>query len=280
MESSELLEILLSASGSKEAIQRAYGLYRELHPRTSLAGVRRKLGALSKGSLSEILRGKRLLPMANRYALGELLGLSPAQVRYLALLVERDHAKAGTSLRRHLDRELGAARKALSARVFGRRSDLPVTDPLVFELFALFGLHRNRLSSKEIEAWFGRARAERAMAILKLLSERAIVAHEGDSFQVLESIGYLAGPDFEELNRGLIADGLSEASGKLAAFYLRANEAIFRSSFVSVQKLGYARALAELREKLSSWEAGAESGDADLLVRVNLQVYPLEPTGS
>lgn len=135
------------------------------NPRYSQRAFARHLG-LSPGELSEILRGRRKLSLKATFKVGKALGLSPAEVRHLGFLVQRERGREIEKISNGETSELLGS--ALSRSVLSLDLFHVISDWFCFAILNLADCEGFRWEEKWISGRLGISIAETRVGIERL----------------------------------------------------------------------------------------------------------------
>jgi uncharacterized protein (TIGR02147 family) len=260
---------LLDAATGSAAVAALYNFYRAQGRKYSLAFFCKRAGISSTGYLSDVVNGKRSLHAKYADLIGPAFFLGPDEATYLKLLILRE---AGEEVAEQLDK----VRKVLSIQ------RLPLTERIAehffaIEVFCALGLFNNRPRRDDLIGYFGKDRyAEVERALGQLIELRMIAAEPDGRFKPLTSHISLSGAGAEVNFADLIKASLADAAKKVERWAPRREAAHLESGIVSVRRKDFEARLPELRSQIAHLLAGLETPDADAMVRVNVQIYPVD----
>lgn len=265
--------ILAEAPTSTVAIRALYEHFKAQNPKFSLAVICRRSGIASRGNLSDVLTGKRYLHLRYLPGIVRAFGLAGEAAECLQLLIARDQEK-DLAERQRMDRRIATLRKTLLIQ----RRAIPKNLAAIFfgiEVFCAFGLFKNVATREQLARYFSsdpRIRLEEALAILV---EMNMIAQEGDVFRVTASHVVFDEDTIGVSHIDFLKLALTNASDHVESWFQQKTLAYFESSVLSVKKNVFKVALKNLKSEMLIKQAELESGDADMLVRFNVQVYPI-----
>ena len=256
-------DLLLAATSAHDAARAIYRWRKASDRKVTLGYLCRRATIRSTGHLADYFAGRRPLRGEQVSALAQVLGLTGAGLEYFCALVDEAPADRLAVLRKYLARK-EAVRPVGLERMF-----------FALEVFCAFGLFENQPTQAELRDYFGVARGiEVELALSNLISNGCIALSEGGRYAIVHEDVQFGENDAASSIRYLQL-GIDDARKRVAQWFPCREEALFSSSVVSVRRADYERALPALKEAVHRWESAAESGAADQLVRVNVQVYPL-----
>ncbi len=265
--------ILAGAQTSGEALKQLFNHYKALQPRFSMTTICKKSGVKSRGQLSDVFSGRRLLPSRYLAGIQTAFSLGPLQAECLKLLIERDQAKTKEE-RSSIELALMTARKTLEIRYesfrFGAKQ---VQDAM--EVYCALGLKPKPNDPSAIQRALGGAQTLNSVQDgLALLVSIGAIQIDPDLGYVIESQHLLFGLiDGKERSIDYLKGSISHALSCLEEKFNERSSSFFTSTILSVKRRDYETALAELRAKVVAFQSELESGEADTLVRLNIQIY-------
>lgn len=271
----EVKVVLVESGSGRDALRKLFQLRKRQDARFTLSTFARRVGIASKGHASEIVNGRRKLPVKYRRAAASALGLAGHAARYFLGLFALEDAGDGEGRAAVLD-ELLRLRKILEGDVGALPSRLRRC-LFALEVYAALSIFGNAATHQQLLRFFGRERivdleqALRHLVAEKLLAHRAGVFTNGPQASAL----LLFGEDPDGGHLAFLQSSLADASDNLARWFVRRDVACLRSSILSVRRRDYERRLAAFREDLVQMQSDLESPDADMLVRINVQAYPI-----
>jgi len=284
-------DIIHSATSSSEALRGLYQLAKQGNKNRSLAYYCKRAGIPSTGYFSDVLSGKRTISAKYRIAIARAFDLSSAAAACLRLLIDIDNATLQERIAA-LRIKLSANKKLLkisylalpteSTAPIGSNDATDDTDAsdarALFEaldVFCAFGLFRNRPSKAELQGYFTQPNAPNTDKSLRLLASLGLIKEDGDRYTVLldhvifgSEKGRISHIDFLKM-------AIAHASENVAAWFGRTDQAYFTSTVASVKRESYAAALQDLKTKMLLTQSELGSDEADMLVRFNVQIYPI-----
>lgn len=263
--------ILLAAADPATALARLFDARKARNARFSLAKFCREAGLVSRGHASDLVHGKRALTMRHVAGVARGLGLDELGAEYLRHLVARARAKTP------------AATKSAGVRLALLEKTMRIVlEPahalprfFAFEVFAAFGLFANAPTLEQLVNAFGAERAKEVREALSDLERRGYVERGATSYTLKRPQIMLEGADVRGAQLAFLRHAMNDASGQLGKWFGRSPEAHFEASVISVKRDRLAPFVRELKAKLLEMQAELETGDADALVRFNVQLYPV-----
>lgn len=266
--------ILLKSKSSADMIRKIFEHARKENPKTSLAKIAQLSGIASRGYLSEVCSGKKVLHSRYVNKLAQALNLSTLQTKFLLtqVLKERGGIKVNEG---HLDAELAKLKKALQVS----SNELPddfAENLKVLEIFCAFGLFGNRPSHEDLISYFGHRHRVKIEDAIEKLQMAGFIREVGLHLELAEGTDYFFNqPGSTRKYVRILKCALKDSQTKLPIWFERREEALFDSTVISTTTDIYNEALNKFRSYLSEAKADMESQKADILVRLNVQIYPL-----
>jgi uncharacterized protein (TIGR02147 family) len=249
-----------------------YEVLKAKHPKLSLASLAEKSGLRSKGYLSDVINGRRPLALARAPGLAKALGLTGLSLNYFVGRVELENAKSDRE-RNKINEKLSAILKAMDVEVRSMPASLQAHG-MVFECFCAIGLFGANCRRSDLIKYFGRDRAFELDAALDQLEEMGAIKREADQIHLgSKHISFVDGSEKERV--AFVRAGLEDAQIKLDRWFGQRSEAHFETVVISVQRMQYQKFLNKMRAEIEAWQGELESEQADQIIRMNVQIYPL-----
>ena len=266
-------EVLIACDNSTEAFRRLYQQKKQGEHHFSLAFIARECG-VSKGYVSDVMSGRRLLSKKHWLKFLSLFDLSPSMEYFFRLLLSRDSLKSLGEIQ-SISEEIEAQRKALSItkRVIPKK----VRGLLYsFELLCAFGLFGNRPSKTQLREYYGAKKGVELDIALHLLKSKEFIdiAEDGHYYLLKEHIGFFDSED-GLTHKDFMKESIRNAISHVDEFHLKRDEAIYETAIISVKKDEYCSQLDAFRSQLHRMQTDMETGHADTLIRFNIQLFPL-----
>jgi uncharacterized protein (TIGR02147 family) len=275
----ELEKILLSSQSGQEALVSVYQAAKTKLPAFSLSLLGRKAGISSKGYLSDVFKGRRQLNRSYWHGMADALGLSGLNRQYLFCLLHLDVCEDEICREQFLEQKC-QIEKSFAVQMYV--DPTPLRDqPFAFELFAAFGLFASRPSRDELVRYFGRERFTEVDSGLSALTQAGLIRRVEDRYECTsEHIVFSSrDSDAQMSHLDFLRGAILEAGKNADKWYGRKDSAYFEASIISASQADYAKKLQTLKDLLLKWQSDLESADADLLIRFNVQIYPLGDSG-
>ncbi len=244
-----------------------------LNPKQTLGFLAKKAGIPSTGYLSDVMSGRRQLHAKYRDALLDALDVTGTVRSFVTVLLHLEDVGSGDGSD-GLQIERDAIRKVLrqQSRQFPERLAGMF---FAFEVFAAFGLSGQKATRDQLREFFGVGRGIEIERALGLLIQSGLIEREGDAFRIVSDQFYFIGKDGLS-HIDYLTMALREAEDKVSTWYEKPDQSFFVSSILSVKDATFRAKLPEIKAAMKRVESDLETGDADRLIRVNVQIYPLE----
>ena len=272
--SNKVTNILLDSGSSIEAFILLLEIRKSQIRVFSLSSLSKRTG-ISKSYLSEIISKKKSLQKKHLLELGRFLKLGHLEQNCFECLHEFDKAKNHEQKSEAL-KNLNTARKILRLVA---HEEMPSSSLLLleFDIYAAFGLFGGTPTREQLCEHFSRVPKLEVIDILNtLLRRKAILQNEAGRYEYTKQ-GFVFNASerpaaFLEIWRQSIQDALAQ----LPKWSTRGTESCFVSYVVSIKKEHMIESLEKFKKQLLQFAASSDSDEADGLVRINAQVYPLE----
>lgn len=269
----EVAQILLSSCTSSEAIRRLVELRRSRVRTFSLAVLSRR-SSISKSYLSEVISAKKNLNIKYVAKLAQSLQLGFLETECLKALVEVDRRPEGVEAAT-AEARVAKARRVL--RLLSKEEDLPEKfDLLAFDLYASFGMFGQHPTADQLCHLFSDRPRSDVLRCLESLVERQAIHQRPDGTYAYTENGLVVVTgksirNFVPVWRQAALDAIEQ----MPFWADRREESCFTSYVISVKMEDYRRSLEELKSRLIQFASAVDSTEADSLVRVNVQVFPI-----
>jgi uncharacterized protein (TIGR02147 family) len=267
-----IAEALSTASNSSEAIRNLYRGFKDTNPRYSIPYICKKAGISSAGYLSDVMQGKRVLNEKYQSGIIKAFGLNGAAARYLKALFAMDHGK-DTAVANAAEKRLPALRKALfiASRTVSHDTALFF---FALEVFCAFGLFKNSPTLQNLADYFISHSVKEIHRAILLLKELQVIALDGEHYVVVSDQINFGGTEFSQIDYLKLA--FKHGIQNIEKWYQKPECALFESINVSVKKSDLAKYLPLVRQSTEDLRLNLETDDGDMIVRLNLQIYPIE----
>ena len=259
---------------ASEALGISICLCKARNPKKTLGFLARESGIPSTGYLSDVASGRRQLHAKYQEALLNALGIFGTVAEFVRILItmgrcDEDSAewniaeKSREDLRKLLRQQNRSMPERLSGLFFA------------FEVFAAFGLTGQKASRPALREFFGVSRGVDIDRALALLTQSGLIELRNEEFCVISDQVNFFGGDDGISHLEYLTMAIRDAETRLGAWFGRKDESFFLSSILSVKDKNYRNELPKIKDLIRRHESDLESGDADRLVRFNVQIYPL-----
>lgn len=241
----------------------------------SLLWLAKRIGVKSKGYLADVIGGRRTLNLAYLDDVVDVFKLKSIEASLVRLLAIRD---ADGKDNVELDARITLLKKTLeteSRDAAAFFSDLP----FAFMAFAAFGLYNNLPSLADLTAYFGERKRERLEQALAYLEQQGLVALEQDRYAIKSTNVVFKDSADGGSHLTFFRDAMKDAAKNVGLWYGRPQDALFDATIISVNYAAYQKALKDFFDRLNEAKAKMETGDADALIRCNVQIYPIRDPG-
>lgn len=270
-ETDAISAILSRSSRVSTALKEVYEYRKFKNPRISLAYLSRKCGLSSKSNLSDIFHGRRKLGKKYRAALLKHLGLVGLPSTFLHKMMEYEFDKS-LSKKDQLD-ELNLLRKALNISMV---SHAFMVEPFCFYLFCSLGLFGNRASEENLVSYFRSHSREEVLTGLRHLQSQGFIEKTGGTFSPTKNQVMFRGSDAKSHHLAFLKQGFAESGDACERYFSVSEWSHFESTIVSVDQGHFKAELKKFKEALLKFQATIESEKSNMLVRVNVGLYPVE----
>ncbi len=219
-----------------------------------------------------MIHGKRRLNIKYRPGVIRAFGLKGAAARYLKTLIEidnqKDQARAMT-----LAKRLPVLKKAL---MIEQRTIAPDTVQffLALEVFCAFGLFQNRPTMQDLVDYFASRSISDVHRAILLLKDLKLIEMEGEQYRVSNAQVNFGGELFSQIDYLKLA--FKNGIQSMDKWYEHPECALFESINISVKKSALTEYLPRVRQNTEDLRLGLETDDGDMVVRLNLQIYPIQ----
>lgn len=274
-------DLILNARSGTEALRQLLVAKRATNAKFSLTYVGQRLGIKQKSYLSEILSGRRR--MNKKYweptlKFAEVRGPEAKLVRILlAIESSTRHAQVAG-----LYDELDELRRVLSAPVSSMPLGVMEGSLFAFEVHCAFALFGRRPTFAELRNFFGRDRIVELERALRLLLRENVIKADGPRFVIApdRTAFFSTTVDFEEVQTRVLGEAIDDARRNFDKWFHRNSPlTYFLSATMSTSKSVYLASLEKLRsEEMRRIQLEMNSDPGDMLVRMNVQIYPVGAT--
>ena len=266
-------DALLGATSSSEALNNLYRHFKQTNRKYSLPYICRQAGIPSSGYLSDVLKGKRRLHGKYRAGITKAFQLSKPAASYLRLLIDIDNEKRPEKIAL-LREKLAVLQKALGVAVNSSTENL---HRLFFalEVFCAFGLFRNAPTRAELRQYFALRRPTEVDSAVDMLQELNLATDKDGCLRLLAEQVFFPGDERGLSHFDFLRLTLAHAAENLERWFDDKSLSHYESSIISVRREHFLQVLPELKARLLMLRSDLEAGDADMLIRLNVQLYPV-----
>ncbi|WP_141733758.1 TIGR02147 family protein [Oligoflexus tunisiensis] len=248
---------------------------KQTHPHFSIAQLCKSCGIPSRGYLSEFLNGKRRLN--SRYWKGfiKCFGLTGRLATAAHVVFELEDADSEDE-RRVLMEKLESLRRSFKKVEESFPSRL---HGMVFaaEVYCAFGLYGNNPTKEQLKSYFGRSRALDVEYALACLMGIEVIGLDTDTQRYFIRENTIRFTDSED--SGLTMNSFHQYAVQDAerAFkkWYSSQDAYFETIMISVKKSRLPEFIEKVKDHSILTAQEVESTEADMLIRFNVQIYPL-----
>lgn len=265
--------ILTQAHDSTDLFHQLYQLHKKRQSKMSMSWICRECGIPSRGYLSEFLNGKRRLGEKYWEPMIAVMQLEGTAAQIARLLLKIDAAKEGS------EQENLATELTLLRRVIQRQESLPENLTGMYfaiEVFCAFGLFGNQPSERDLIRYYGRDRAIEVTRALAVLKKLGLIALEGEHYKIINSHLRFDQSEGKLSHKQYIRMSIDEAQEALEHWFPVRDQAMFETVRLSVKKQDYESFLKEFRDLVVKYMMNLESSQADQVISMNLQIFPLK----
>lgn len=271
----QLAMILMGSASGLEAIQQSMAYRRALTPHFSLAFLTKKLGIKSRGSLSEMLRGKKPIPRRLRRLLFAVLYQDDESlIDYADALLARDEAESGPDKELHETR-LWQIASYLNDRFTRMQLDRSFT-LFASDVLCAFDLFGGHPSERQLIDLFGKAAFQEVRRALQaLLQNNLITVHEGIYSRTEKTKRFITLDYDVDPTRAFLKESIQHAIQEIPSKEGEQASKCFGSTTMSVKREDYLRVLEIVRRDVFKYFSQLETSEGDMMIRFNMQIYPL-----
>jgi uncharacterized protein (TIGR02147 family) len=267
--------LLINAASPGDALRQCFAYRKAMNPRFSLAVLAKRIGMKSRGTLSQMLQGKRLVPPRLRPSLLHALTEDATLSEYLELLLARND-----DLSREKHEEQENKRRELELFLRDRFTRVRIDHGLSLlasDIFCAFDLFGGRPQERDLIRYFGRSRSLNVQKGLALLMANGFVQRSGKFFSKTDAVArfmtldQLTGPS----PAGFLRESLIDAHDQVGTWLARPAESCFGSTTMSVKRSTYESVLKKIKQDVFRYFSELETEEGDMVIRFNMQVYPV-----
>ncbi|NRA65933.1 MAG: TIGR02147 family protein [Pseudobacteriovorax sp.] len=276
--SSPNIDTIIDTVGSSGELLRELYLMKKRERKTSLGAICRSIGIPSTGYLSDVMKGKKILNQKYWEATKSYFSFDEKQSILFHLLLDRDQARKQKSLddENRLSQDIEILRQRISHSDIHRLSSRFANRAFALDVFAALGLKKNQGATLRcLKDFFGRAKAldvEKSVALLLqeglvTIDDQGTIREANLSFHINDS------EDFSHVN--YLKDVISDTHQQIDHWYDNKELANFFSATIPVAKEQYQQVLSEIKIFMEERSIKLVSKDADSLVRLSFQAFPV-----
>lgn len=267
----ELSQILMQVSDVPNLIRQIYELRKRESSKVSLEYLRKRSGIPTKSNLSEIMRGRRKLSRKHGANLAKALGLEGVYATLFIRMCEHDRERSPEQ-RGVIAHEIKLLKKVIAIEVMENSMSLP---PFAFLVFCALGLFGNKATEDELRNYFKSQSADAVKAaLMSLVDQKLVILEERHYSTKVDQIKFTGKTNYSP-QLAFLKHSLDEAA-EMADRHWKSGLALFDSTIISVRKVDFEEHLRQFREILIRQHSTFEASSADSLVRVNVQIYPID----
>lgn len=270
----EIRHAIAETQTASEAFRIAIRLCKARNPKKTLGFLAREAGIPSTGYLSDVASGRRQLAAKYQESLLGALGIYGTVAEFVRILIslelldsESAEWKIVEKSRENLRKLMRQQNRSMPERLAGMF--------FAFEVFAAFGLTGQKSTRPALRGFFGVSRGIEIDRALALLIQSGLIERREDEFFVISDQVNFFGGDDGMSHLEYLTMAIRDAETRLGNWFDRRDESFFLSSILSVKDENYREVLPKIKDAIRRHESDLESGDADRLVRFNVQIYPL-----
>ncbi|NRA68246.1 MAG: hypothetical protein HRU19_27425 [Pseudobacteriovorax sp.] len=270
----KVADILVTSESSGECLRRLYESLAAEKPQFSMNSVSDKIGIKSRGYLSWVFSGKRVLHPKYFLSTANFFQLTGLRARILELLIFIDRTRKDSERERY-DSELADLRKALGHR----RSVLPPRVKNIcfaLEVLGVIGLHQEPPTREQLLKSFQRdERIGLDDAIHSLLHFGMLEKSPTGQLQMSENTQVLIGQNGGVTHIEFLETSLADTLETLEHWYHRPEEAVVETHLIGVKQSELKTIAAKIRDQVNVFCDELEDQKPDTLVRLNLSIHPV-----
>lgn len=266
-------EIFQDADSPGQVLRALYLAAKEQNPRISLASICKKAGIPSKGYLADVMGGKRTLKEEYVLPLARAFSLEAAETKAFRILSQIEQCRFPAD-RANLEGKLASVRKLLRIHYRDELKQGLDTHTLV-KLMAVFDLFREPPSLEQLQERMPQHPPQSVEAALGYMTGTGVAGRtENGGYKLLRNQLVFRSADRTEARIQYFDRCLQDASKGVSEWISSPDVAYFESSFVSVKRDRYAKALQEIRSVFERLQSDLESPEADDVIQFNIQIFP------
>ncbi len=266
-------QILMNAKNSSQATRNLYLYYKSIHRTYSISYICKKAGIPSKGYLSDVMRGTRILNMKYTEGLIKAFKLDRLLASAYQILVQIDHEKDPNKIVRLLEKKKRADK---AMKVVVGAVPAPLTS-LFFnlELFCRIGLFENKATRFNLLKIYGKSRSSEVESAIEALKSSSLII-EDNGYLTLTNDQFKFETSSNNSHIEFLHECLRRVTASINEWYRKPDLAYIESSIISVEENKYKKIIPQIRSLFAELQSDLESGKADKLILFNVQVMPLD----
>ncbi len=268
-------ERLAEAATAREFLLALFEHRKKTTRGVSLAWVVKRAGIASRGYLSDVMRGRRVLHPKYETPLLEALGAGDGVKELASALLAHERAEKPAE-RRRLAEAVFEARATLKMEVANK--PLPEKPPNIFtfELASTFQLLGPRFTRKDLERRFPKDRhAEIAEALVYMERIGHLKKSVACVYQTPKSLLVYPVHLDPEFSEQCLRYAMGQSARHVRRWVGRRDEAHFQAMIIPAERAAMQRHLPKIRKLLGQINALIKSETPDCLVRVGFNAFPL-----
>ncbi len=244
-------------------------------PHFSIAMLCKNCGIPSRGYLSEFLNGKRRLNKRYWKPFIKCFGLTGRLASAATVSFELEEAEQEAD-KRVLREKLDQLRKSFKKVEESFPSRL---QGMVFaaEVYCAFGLYKNNPSKQQLKDYFGKSRAIDVEYALSVLIGIDVIGldQETQRYVMRENTIRFTDSDDSGLTMNSFHRYAVEDAQRAFHKWFTSKDAYFETMMISIQKSRLPEFMEKIKDHSILSAQDIESTEADMLIRFNVQIYPL-----
>lgn len=269
-------QTLLASTGSSEVLKKLQGLYKKKSGKYSLSFFCERAGLASKGYLSEVINGKKLLNLQYAESVAKAFFLKGTAASYFKVLVEIDHEKNSSRIV-----VLQKKKENLAKTLRVVRNEMPTSaqDPFfILNVYSSLGLFANAASFDDLIHHFGDQCKMELSQCLRFLELNKLIIKKDNTYQPVHDEVIFSSSADRISHFQFLKSCLEKTKHSVEGWYNEPAQAYFEASIISVNRQTYEKLLPKVREFTDEIQSKMESSTADQLVLFNLSIFPLAKT--
>lgn len=274
-----IAKIALDAESGREAIQHIYSYKKTLNSKYSLNYIGQRIGLKSRGTLSEMIQGKRKFSM--KYVLPVLVALdvSPHVSQFIETIFELENATQ-EKIRKELEIKIQSFKVYFNDRFTSLNAEHGFS-LLASDILCAFGLFNNKPTERDLIDFFGKSRVMSIVEAIHSLVKNGLIEKENDYYIATENFSkFVTAENQESYSKSYLKDSINDAMSQLGYWNNKVDVSCFGSTVMTVKLEDYKKVLDQIRNDMFKYFSALETKEGDTVVRLNMQVYPIKPLKS